>query len=128
MKRLAILLALAGCAPAVATYEPYVGDVVNPAALLLDKAACRGYALAYQAPLDINAIATGAAQGAARNASGAAIPPFGIVPALGAAGGATEAALSGLGVFNNDQRRVFLKCLEHRGLRSGAYSVIDPNY
>lgn len=130
MKTVALIapLLLAACgAPAVATYEPYVVDVANPAALFLDKAECRARALAYSAPFDANAIATGAAQGATRNAAGAAIPPFGIVPALGAAGGATSAALSGLGVFNDDQRRAFLICLSHRGERSRAYDVIDPN-
>lgn len=116
---------LAGCA-SVKDYLPYVEDVANPSELFKDEVECNRYAVAYKTPFDLEAIATGAAQGGANNASGAAINP--LVPLLGAAGGATSAALSQLGILNNDQRRVFLKCLEHRGERSHAYNVMDPNF
>ena len=115
---------LAGCST-VATYKPYVGDVVDQAALTADTEACMGYALGYSTPFDFNSIGTSAAQGVANNAAGAALNP--LVPVLGGAGGGTSALLSQLGVLNNDQRRVLLLCLAHRGLRSGAYNVMDPN-
>lgn len=115
---------LSGCA-SVADYRPYVVDVVDPATLARDERECLAAAEAYSAPLSIGAIANGAAQGASNNASGAALNP--LVPVLGAAGGATSVLLSEIGLLNNDQRRVFLLCLSHRGERSRAYDVIDPN-
>lgn len=127
MKLCVLLLCvfIAGCG-GVSGYEPYVQDIVQPAELIKDEIACRDYALAYATPIDLSAIFTSAAQGGANNASGAAINP--LVPVLGAAGGATSAALSQLGILNNDQKRIFLRCLEHRGERSRAYNVMDPNF
>lgn len=125
---LALAAFLAGCG-SVATYQPYVGDVDpngGAAALTADEASCLKPALAYVHPLDPGEIASAAAQGGARNASGAALNP--LVPVLGAAGGATSELFSELGILNDDQRKVFLRCLDHRGERSGKYSVMDPNY
>lgn len=121
---LPFVLALAGCS-SVASYAPYVGDVVDPAALAADEKDCLVLALAYATPVDLSAIGAAAAKGAANNATGAAVNP--LVPVLGAAGAATSTALSQLGILNDDQRKVFLRCLEHRGERSRAYDVIDPN-
>ena len=121
---LVLLVIVGGCA-SVDSYSPYVVDISQPDVLIVDEKQCLAAADAYTAPLNLNAVASGAAQGAANNASGAALNP--LVPVLGAAGGATSALLSGLGVLNNDQRRVFLLCLSHRGERSHAYNVVDPN-
>lgn len=121
----ALAFILSGCGFA-SGYQPYIQDITDHAALAEDEIACRDYALAYHTPIDLNSILTSAAQGGARNASGAALNP--LVPILGAAGGATSEVLSQLGVLNNDQLRVFLRCLEHRGERSHAYNVMDPNF
>lgn len=120
-----LVLLLSGCGFA-AGYQPYVQDIIDPAALASDELACRDYALAYQTPLNLNSILTGAAQGGTKNVASAAINP--IIPVLGAVGGGTSELLSQLGVLNDDQRRVFLRCLEHRGERSRAYNVMDPNF
>lgn len=120
-----LTIILSGCGFA-SGYTPYIQDITDQTVLARDEVACRDYALAYHTPVDLNSILTGAAQGGARNVASAAINP--IIPVLGAAGGATSEILSQLGVLNNDQLRVFLRCLEHRGERSRAYSVMDPNF
>lgn len=117
-------LVLAGCV-SVADYQPAVTDITDQAVLTRDEAVCRSVALGYEPGLDIGNITSQAVQGGASNLAGAAVNAW--VPVLGAAGGASSAALNGFGVLKTDQRKVFLKCLDHRGVKSGAYSVIDPN-
>ena len=121
---LLVLIWLSGCV-GVAQYQPYIKDIKDPVALAKDQGVCLGYAQAYKPVLSASAIATAGVQGGAGNLAGAAINP--LVPVLGAVGGAGSELLSQIGILNNDQRRVFLLCLAHRGLRSGAYDVLDPN-
>ena len=118
------VILLAGC-NTVASYQPYITDIKDPGRLAADKVDCLGRAQGYTTPMSASAIGTASAQGAAGNLAGAAINP--LVPVLGAAGGAGSELFKQLGVLNNDQRRVLLLCLAHRGLRSGAYDVLDPN-
>lgn len=115
---------MAACVP-IEGYHPYVGDIENQAILDKDEADCASYAKAYSTPLDVDAISSAAVQGGARNASGAALNA--LVPVLGAAGGASSELLSEVGLLNDDKRKVFLRCLDHRGVKSGAYNVMDPN-
>lgn len=118
------LLLLSGCG-GVAEYNPYIVDISQPQTLVDDKRDCLGYALGYKPGLNGSAISSAAAQGAASNLAGAAVSP--LVPVLGAAGGAGGEFLTEMGLLTTAQRRVFLICLSHRGERSRAYNVIDPN-
>lgn len=121
---LAFLVLLAGCAD-LAQYKPYVTDVSDPALLASDEADCLARATAYKTPLSSRSIFSAAGQGASINAAAGAISPLG--PLLGGAGYATAELLSELGLLSTAQRKVFLICLAHRGERSRAYDVLDPN-
>lgn len=121
----ACVLLLIGCST-VADYRPFVGDVVDPAALRRDEGECLVMAKSYSAPLSLGGIGTAAVEGGGNNLAGAAVNP--LVPVLGAAGGASAALFAGLDLLSAGQRRVFLRCLDHRGERSHAYSVIDPGF
>ena len=120
-----VALGLASCATNPSQPAPYVIDITDQSALDQDKIDCEGAALGYKAPLSATQIGASAAKGAANNAAGAAVNP--LVPVLGAAGAATSTTLDELGVLNTKQRRVYLLCLAHRGAKSGAYNVIDPD-
>src|SRR5580692_4439048 len=88
-------LILTGCV-SVSTYQPYITDVTDPAALASDKAACLSYAKAYKPPTDLGSYAAAAGVGGGNNLAGAAINP--LVPALGAAGGVAVAAMKAVGL------------------------------
>lgn len=120
----ALCLLLTGCVD-VTTYQSYITDVTDPVALAADKAACISRALSYQAPTDLGSFATAAGVGGGNNLAGAAINP--LVPALGAVGGLGVAGMKAVGLNSADQVRVYLRCLEHRGTKSGAYDMLDPN-
>ena len=120
---LAVFL-LAGCAN-LAAYQPYVADVKDRKALADDEVACLARAEAYKAPLSGQAIASAALQGGAVNAASGVLNP--LAPVLGSLGYASGEFLSELGLLSSAQRRVFLICLSHRGMRSGLYDVLDPN-
>lgn len=122
---IAFALGIAGCAP-FSGYEPYVKDVVSPSVFAHDEGDCLKYAQGYSEKFNAASIGTAAAKGAASNAVGAVVNPW--VPVLGAAGSASVALLDSVGVLTDKQRIVFLKCLDHRGERSRAYMVIDPNF
>lgn len=94
-------------------------------ALETDKAACLIRAQAYKPPTDLGSFATAAGVGAGDNLAGAAINL--LVPALGAAGGVAVAGMKALGLNSSDKIRVYLRCLSNRGIRSGAYEMLDPN-
>lgn len=124
---LALSALLSGCA-SVENYQPYITDATTPAdqaQLAKDRIDCLARAKGYVAPTDIPSFGTAAAVGAGNNMAGAAINP--LVPALGAIGGIGVAAMKAIGLNGADQVRVYLRCLEHRGLRSGAYDMLDPN-
>lgn len=118
------VVVLVGCASPI-ELAPYIQDITDPVALARDKKECGNFALAFHEPLSASRIGTSAAKGAASNAAGAAVSPF--VPVLGAAGGALTTTLDEIGVLNGKQRRVYLRCLDHRGERSHAYMVVDPD-
>jgi hypothetical protein len=119
-------LRLCGCAGQLINYQPYVTDVADPRQLIKDEGECLSAAKGYTESFDLANVGTQALSGAAGNAAGAAVDP--LVPVLGAAGGASQALLGSVGLLGDKQRRSFLKCLEHRGERSHAYNVIDPNF
>lgn len=115
---------LVGCST-LPEFQPFVTDVTDQAALQSDERECLAIAQTYRAPLGLGSIGTAALEGGGNNLAGAAVNP--LVPALGAAGGASSALLTGLDLMSSGQRRAFLLCLDHRGERSHAYSVIDPS-
>lgn len=120
----ALILVLAACGD-ISTYQPYVQDINDPAALAKDEGDCLKHAQVYSVQFDFEGIGTAGLKGMAENAPGGAVDP--LVPALGGIGGATSALLDSLGVLSDKQRRVFLICLHDRGERSRAYDVMDPN-
>lgn len=121
------LFLLAACA--APSYAPYVGDVAaegGKEALAGDEAACLPQAQAYTDPLSVSSIASAGVQGVAKNAAGAAVSP--LVPLAGGVGAAGSELLSEVGLLGDARRKVFLRCLEHRGERSRMYSVMDPGF
>lgn len=121
----ALCLALAACTT-VADYRPYIpaSTVTDPAALASDESGCLVIAQAYKPGLDLGKVAGAGAQGVGQNAASALVSPW--APVLGGAGQAGAAALNQLGILSQDQIRVYLRCLEHRGMKSGAYDMLDP--
>lgn len=117
-------LALAGCA-GLSSYKPFVIDITDAGALTKDQNDCLAIAQTYRSPISIGSIGTAAVEGGGNNLAGGALNP--LVPALGAAGGASAELLKDIDLLGSQQRRVFLLCLDHRGERSHAYSVVDPN-
>ena len=117
-------LLLAGCGT-LQGFTPYVADITDAAALKKDIIDCRLIAADYPRRFDLSAIGNAATQGAAKNAAAAAVNPW--TPVLGAAGNGSAVALEELGLSDTAQIRVFLRCLDHRAQKSGAYSLVDPN-
>lgn len=126
MRISAILLACAwlfGCS-GLDAFKPYIIDITDPAALARDKTECMASAKAYHEGISFEAIGTAATKGVSSNAAGAAVSP--LAPVLGGLGNASTELLNEIGALNDKQCRVYLRCLDHRGERSHAYSVIDP--
>lgn len=121
---LALPILLLGCAPST-PFEPYTIDIQSQPRYAADLAECRLAANNYPQKLSPQAIGAGAAVGAAQNAPGAAINP--VVPAIGALGGAAQAAINGMGAFGANQQKIIISCMKQKGANSGAYLVIDPN-
>ncbi len=115
---------LVACIP-LENFKPLVIDVTDQSALDRDSRQCLQVAEGYKPGLDVGQIASATAQGASGNLANAVINP--LVPAFGAAGGAATATLQGFGLLDASQKRVLLRCLEHRGMKSGAYNLVDPN-
>lgn len=105
-------------------YRPYVVEVRDQAALDSDIAACRRYAEAYHRPVDAGGVGSHAATSAAANAAGAAINP--LVPVIGGLGGAGAEVITDLDMAGVVGRKIFVKCLDRKGERSGAYLSLDP--
>lgn len=103
----------------------YVVDIKDARVLAKDKAECEVHARNYREPLDITSIGSAAVQGAGKNAAGAIVNP--LVPVIGAAGAAGSQTLDSLNILSSKQLSVYRKCLEHRGLRSGAYDMLSPD-
>lgn len=123
-------LLLCACAQDLASYQPLVMDVAGEAGqarLKADEADCLAFAAAHPTPFDFGSVARAGAQGLVSDATAAVVPPY-WYPLASGAGRAGAQALAGLGVLDLAQRVIYLKCLDHRGLRSGAYSVVDPNF
>lgn len=118
-----LALILSGCA-GVSSYEPYVTDVTDPAALARDKAACLAVAMAYRPGVDLQAIGSAGAESAMGNAAEALASP--LAPIISGAGASGSETLNQLGLLSGNKIKVYLRCLNNRGLRSGSYSVVDP--
>lgn len=120
---------LSGCVSPVEDYAPDVIDITDPAKLAADEIFCRAHALAYKPPFNLQSIGLAAGQGASQNATAAAVSPATapLVLGAGAAGGASGQLLSLVGLRGPEQIKIFVRCLEARGRKSGAYTVTDPN-
>ncbi len=125
MKVLIVLaaLALAGCG-SVQRYAPLAMDVTDRGALDRDTAQCRQFAAAHPSPFDIAGIGSAGVEGAARNAAAAAVSPW--APVLSGAGSAGAETLQDIGLLDTNQIKILLLCLDHRGQKSGLYSIVDP--
>lgn len=133
MTRAAVCLALALSACGtfidpdmqVQNFAPYAMLITEPAQYEHDRETCVTVAMAYQHPLSVTGVGIATVQGAASNAGGAAINP--LVAASGAAGGATNEVLNGLGLTTADRMKIVAKCMTHLGDESKAYVIVDPN-
>lgn len=125
MYRPAPLLALLLCACAAPTYQPYTVEVIDPIIFRSDLSLCQGYAKAYPQAFSPTAVVAAGVAGGLQNAPGAAVSP--LVPVVGALGSAAEAVLSGIDVLNSNQRKIVIMCMTQKGIRSGAFLVLDPN-
>ena len=112
---------LAACADLT---PPFAIDIKDQAAYDADLKDCTAAAKAYHKSLSLGAVASGAVIGGAQNAAGAAVNP--LVPAIGALGGATTAAVSGIDALGLNQQKVLNLCMDRRGERSRAYLVLEP--
>jgi hypothetical protein len=126
---LALPLFLAGCVifPSPDTYEPLTAEVTDAAQYEVDLASCHAVAHNYKPGLNGGAVARAAISGAANNTAYAVLPPIGLVPLAGAAGGAVGASFTGLGINGEKTIKVLVKCLEERTRRDKSAIVVDPN-
>ena len=131
MRTLGVCLGLlvSGCTtlqPPLTSYHPFAVDVVDQLAYNSDLVDCvlqvQGN---YKPTFDWSGVGSSTVSGAAYNAAGAAVSPA--VPAIGAAGEGGAAAWRRLDVTGAKERYVVKKCMEARGLRSGKYTIADPD-
>lgn len=118
---LALLVLTSGCA----AYFPQAIEITDSEAYASDVAFCQSAAAAYKPSLDMSSVGYGAISGAAQNATGAAVSP--LVPAIGAAGGATSALSSGLDLMGQARINVAKHCLLERTHRDRSAIVADPD-
>lgn len=74
---------------------------------------------------DFGSVGLGAFSGAARNAAGGAVGGI-IVPAVGAAGGASDAISAGLDLMGQSRQNVFAHCVKELVHRDGSALVAEP--
>lgn len=110
-------LLLAGCAglfSSISTYDPEstgsVTKITNRPQYVADLAECKIAAVNYREPISAGSIISGAGIGAAQNSPAAFVGGPGVV-AVGAAGGATSAALNGFDILDTDKMIVLGNCL-----------------
>lgn len=122
-KFLAVLpMLLCGC---VEHFDPVPIEITDPVQYAVDVKVCQAAAAAYKPKPDLASIAAGTVNGAADNASGAAVNPA--VPLLGAAGGATHALVTNLNILGHASANVARHCLEEKAHRDRSAIIANPN-
>lgn len=94
------------------TAAPFAPEVYNQTQYDADLVQCAKDLGVYHPKFNAAEVGQSAAQGAASNATGAAVNP--LVPILGAAGAATAQALKGIDALNAQKRAVFLECIKQK--------------
>jgi hypothetical protein len=98
----------------------------DPVAYANDSARCAKDVAAYKAPFDFASLGFGTISGAAKNAA-AAVVGGPLVVAVGAAGGASDAASQGLDILGQASARVYANCVRDLTNRDGSALIADPN-
>ena len=137
MRRIAPMIAvsfvgamLAGCTTVREALQPiYVPqpiEISNQSQYMSDRKECETYAMEiYKPQFDGASVLAAGAAGAGNNAPGAVVGGP-LVVAIGAAGGATAAAATGLDVFSDARPNVYRNCLIERTHRDHSALMADP--
>jgi hypothetical protein len=104
---------------------PYAVQVTDPVQFAADVTFCTTAAQGAPSRFSLGNIATGAIRGGAANAPAAAASP--LVPAIGAAAGATSSLMDALDVANAHSRAVFIECLDKKTERDRSALVLEPS-
>ena len=119
---LAFLIPLAGCVAPMAS-TPI--EIANPTLYQADVEECRTAAANYSPVVSASSIALGALSGAIGTVAYTPINP--LIPGLGAAGGAANAAVAPFDLTGSIRANVYRHCLIDRTSRDHAAIIANPD-
>lgn len=129
MKYLVLLLPLlSGCAsifPGASTYEMFTIRIDDKVQYEKDLAECHSKIDNYQQPFQTGSVIASTATGATENSAFALSAPAGIVPALGAVGGAMTSLINN--ASGQTTIKMLVRCVVRETLIDHSAVVVDPN-